>query len=403
MKPAESWTRTVVGDVCQVVGGATPNTGVSEYWGEDIPWITPDDLSGYSQKYISSGRRSLTRNGYASCSASMLPAGSVLFSSRAPIGYVAIAAGPVCTNQGFKSLIPSDVLLSDYLYWYMKWATPRLQERGTGTTFREVSKRVVATFPIAFPLIEEQRRIVATIEGHFSQLDAVDKSLSEADSKTMRLRRAFVASLIDHDWPMVMVKDIVTSVRNGVFVSRPAVENIGARIFRISAVRPMRLDVDDVRYIPEGLSAVDAYFVSPGDLLFTRYNGNARFVGACAVVPEGIAPTVYPDKLIRVVPNRAKALPEFLSLYLNDGSGRLEIEKMLKTTAGQIGIAGSQIKAIPVRLPDLQTQRRVVRQFEVFDAACARQILAIKESSRLSSALRRKVLGRAFAGTETQC
>ena len=170
----------MLGDVCRIVSGSTPKTTVARYWGGDIPWITPDDLSGYSAKSIARGTRSLTEEGYNSCSAALVPPGSVLYTSRAPIGYVAIASREVCTNQGFKNFLPSDAVVSDYLYWYLRWATPLIQDLGTGTTFKEVSKRTIATAPIRFPEKAEQRRIVEIIEEQFPHLGAAEASLIKA-------------------------------------------------------------------------------------------------------------------------------------------------------------------------------------------------------------------------------
>src|SRR5581483_6629052 len=118
------WTETTLGEVTTIVSGSTPKTGVPAYWGGDVRWITPDDLSKNRLKRISVGARSLTRAGYESCSTTLMPEGTVLYTSRAPIGYVAIAGGPVCTNQGFKSFVPSDAVASEYLYWHLTYVTP---------------------------------------------------------------------------------------------------------------------------------------------------------------------------------------------------------------------------------------------------------------------------------------
>ena len=100
----KTYKRCKIAEIGKVISGATPKTAFAENYGGDIPWITPADLSGNSEKYISHGARNITAKGYDSCSTQMMPAGTVLFSSRAPIGYVAIARNPICTNQGFKSI-----------------------------------------------------------------------------------------------------------------------------------------------------------------------------------------------------------------------------------------------------------------------------------------------------------
>src|ERR1700730_7351231 len=105
-----------MGEVSAVVGGGTPDTRNPAYFGGDIAWLTPADLSGYTAKYASCGARNITQEGYENSGAKIMPPGSVLFSSRAPIGYVVIAGNPICTNQGFKSFILNDGLVPDFIY-----------------------------------------------------------------------------------------------------------------------------------------------------------------------------------------------------------------------------------------------------------------------------------------------
>jgi type I restriction enzyme S subunit len=119
----DTWSWTVASEIAQIIGGGTPSTRDPENFdGGDIPWITPADLTGYREKMIRRGERNITEKGLRECGARVMPTGTVLFSSRAPIGYVAVADNPVATNQGFKSFIPSEAVTSDYLYYYMQFA-----------------------------------------------------------------------------------------------------------------------------------------------------------------------------------------------------------------------------------------------------------------------------------------
>ena len=119
----ESWVWTTTGNVAEVVGGGTPSTAdPANYEGGTIPWVTPADLSGYSEKYIGRGKRNITQRGLDNSGARVMPAGSVLFSSRAPIGYVAIASNELTTNQGFKSFVLPSGLLPEYLYYFFSVA-----------------------------------------------------------------------------------------------------------------------------------------------------------------------------------------------------------------------------------------------------------------------------------------
>lgn len=174
----DSWTFVRLKHIGEVVGGGTPKTNITEYWNGNIPWITPADLSGYENVYISTGSRMVTEIGLKSSSAQILPQNTVLYSSRAPIGYTAIAANPISTNQGFKSVVPYDFSMSVYLYYCLKARTPDIIQRATGTTFKEISGSEMAETIIPLPPINEQKRIWGKATQLLAILRAIEKSLS---------------------------------------------------------------------------------------------------------------------------------------------------------------------------------------------------------------------------------
>lgn len=135
-------------DFAEIKNGATPSTADEANYGGDIVWITPKDLSDQQSKFVYQGERNITKQGLDSCSTSMLPINSVLMSSRAPIGLISIAKHEVCTNQGFKSFIPKNMEDSIYLYYYIKHHIKQIEQLGTGTTFKEVSRDDLCKFPI---------------------------------------------------------------------------------------------------------------------------------------------------------------------------------------------------------------------------------------------------------------
>jgi type I restriction enzyme S subunit len=181
-----------------VVGGGTPSTkDPSNFDGGEIPWITPADLSGYSKKYIESGARSITKKGLESSGARLMPEGTVLFSSRAPIGYVAIARRPVSTNQGFKSFIPPKGIRSDYLYHYLQRAKELAVELSSGTTFQEISGKRAAQIPLAIPPESEQERLVAKLEELLSDLDVGRTAVERARTNLKRYRAAVLKAAVE--------------------------------------------------------------------------------------------------------------------------------------------------------------------------------------------------------------
>jgi len=160
----KSWEKYKLSDIGSIVGGATPSTSKEVYYGGNIPWLTPKDLSSFHDRYIERGERNITEAGLNSCSAQLLPAGSVLFSSRAPIGYIAIAKNPIATNQGFKSIIPEpDKVDSLFLYYLLKYNKENIEALGSGTTFKEVSGATMKNIEVLIPPLAEQKRIAAIL------------------------------------------------------------------------------------------------------------------------------------------------------------------------------------------------------------------------------------------------
>ena len=147
----EEWNVENLIDFAEIKNGATPSTANPLNYGGDIIWITPKDLSDQQSKFVYRGERNISELGYDSCSTNLLPANSVLLSSRAPIGLVSIAKAELCTNQGFKNLVPHDAKNSLYLYYYIKHHIKQIEQLGTGTTFKEVSREDLCKFPILMP------------------------------------------------------------------------------------------------------------------------------------------------------------------------------------------------------------------------------------------------------------
>lgn len=196
-KIPSSWEWIEMGDVADIVGGGTPSTTESSNFDGDIPWITPADLSGYRGKYIRSGARNISQRGYEGSGARMLPAGTVLFSSRAPIGYVAIAEAEVATNQGFKSFIPRAGLDPEFLFYWLTSAKRLAEELASGTTFLELSGAKAALLPMPLPPSSEQGRIVAKLEELLSDLDAGATELKAAQKKLKRYRQSLLKAAVE--------------------------------------------------------------------------------------------------------------------------------------------------------------------------------------------------------------
>ena len=174
----EGWQTVTVGEISEVIGGGTPSSKVDEYWGGSIPWLTPKDLSGYDFRRVKSGKRNITDSGLANSSARLLPKNTVLVTSRAPIGYVALANNEIATNQGFKSLILNDGYDPDFFYYLIKHNVPTLEAVSSGTTFKEISGKAFKQIKFNVPPLPEQKAI-AHILGSLDDKIELNRRMNE--------------------------------------------------------------------------------------------------------------------------------------------------------------------------------------------------------------------------------
>ena len=177
-KLPKGWAWCRLGDIGEIIGGGTPSTSIEDYWNGEISWITPADLSNYSDKYIAQGKRNITQLGLDNSSAKLIPKGSILFSTRAPIGYVVIADRPLSTNQGFKSLFLSINMSEEFVYYFLLAEKERIKLLASGTTFQELSASAFSKILIPLPPLAEQHRIVQQIETFFASFDQIEKELA---------------------------------------------------------------------------------------------------------------------------------------------------------------------------------------------------------------------------------
>ena len=178
----ENWSWCRLGEIGEIISGGTPSTSNDNYWNGNISWITPADLSNYKEKYISRGKRNISIEGLENSSAKIICKGSVLFSSRAPIGYVVISGKEVTTNQGFKSISPYIENSEHYIYYFLLAEKENISLKASGTTFKELSGTEFGKIFIPLPPLSEQRRIVEKIEELLALVDDLETNKTDLQS-----------------------------------------------------------------------------------------------------------------------------------------------------------------------------------------------------------------------------
>lgn len=174
----EGWSVSQLSRICNIVGGGTPERAKSEYWGGDIPWVSPTEVTSLKSRYITKSQEEITQLGLDKSSAKLHPVGTVLMTSRASIGYVAINTLPVATNQGFQSLQCKDGIYNEYLYQHITWIRPELENLSAGSTFSEISSSTLKKVQLTLPPLPEQKKIAAILT---SVDDVIEKTQAKID------------------------------------------------------------------------------------------------------------------------------------------------------------------------------------------------------------------------------
>lgn len=209
----KGWTYRRIGDVCTVIGGATPKTEVKEFWGGKNYWITPADLDG--RKYQGATPRTITDAAVEKTNLQLLPVGTVLLSSRAPIGKVAITTVPMYCNQGFKNIICPDSLLNEFVYWFLFYNKDYLNSLGTGATFKEISKKTTESVLLPVPPLAEQERIVAELDLLQGIIDKQKAQLKELDTLAQSIFYDMFGDPVENEkgWEVKLMGEVGTLQR----------------------------------------------------------------------------------------------------------------------------------------------------------------------------------------------
>lgn len=347
-----------LGEVCTIVSGSTPKTSVTSYWDGNIKWITPAELNE-DTFYIMDSVRHITEEGKEKTGLSYLPTGTVILSSRAPIGKTAIAGCKMCCNQGFKNLICSDAVYNEYLYFFLKSKTDYLNSLGRGATFKEISKSIVENIEIPLPEVNQQKEIAEK----FKKLEQLISLRKQQLAKLDELVKARFVEMFGNPsnnslgFPYEPLSNCLLSIENGKsFVcSNDMRQEENPAILKLSAVTYGVYQQDENKAILDSSMFVKSAEVHKGDLLFTRKN-TPELVGMCAYVNDTAPNLMMPDLIFRLNTNE-KINKIFLWKLINHEFFRGKIQNIATGSAKSMSnISKERLEKLAIILPPLHLQ-----------------------------------------------
>lgn len=400
----KGWRWVRLGNVCKVVGGATPETGVPQYWGGDIVWITPTDLSDLISPYIHSSKRKITELGYDSCSTESVPTGSVVMSSRAPIGYLGIAAVPLCVNQGCKCFIPGEDVDSQFLFSVLRHHMDRIQDMGSGTTFTEVSKTSLQNFFIPLPPLDEQHRIVARLD---EQMAAAERARCAADQMAEAARALPSALLreifplrgenLPQGWRWVKLGQ-VAQVLKGRTPRQEWYADSGVWLVKFRDIANSTVQwTPGYRTFVGHSHASNLKPLQLGHVLISADAHDPKSIGTKVAlvkyIPEHAIPAYYAGELLGVIPQTIDIRSEWIAYWFQSQYGYDVIQE---------AVSGVHLNAGPARnmlipLPPLAEQERIIARLDEQMASADRARHEAEAHAKAADAIAAALLRDAFA------
>ena len=458
MELPEGWAQATFGDICKVQGGYAFKS--QDYQEHGVLLIRISNLVD-EQVQLTSNSVFLPKHYWEKFLEFQLKEGDVLIAmSGATTGKMATYKldSPALLNQRVGRFKIKDLTATtpSYVAKLVESITEQVLQQAYGGAQPNISPKEIEEFPVPLPPLNEQKRIVAAIESLRNRSQNARSALSAIPELCDKFRQSVLAAafrgdltadwreqnpdvepasallerirlerqyrwmketskpakykepaLLDSEslpelpcnWTWANLDQLLFSLRNGL-PKPPAEEKPGIPILRISAVRSREINLNDIRFYRLDKSEnVDTYFLSKGDLLFTRYNGSRAFVGVCGMVQQLDGDLLYPDKLIRgQLVNQALCLPEYIELACNVGTSRKFIDSHIKTSAGQHGIAGGDIKLTPVPLPPAAEQQLIVNRIKQQFSSLQKLIFQMRSCESNFQILDRSILAEAFRG-----
>ena len=405
-----------------IYAGATPDSKNSEYWDGDIVWITPADYKT-TDKYISCGAKSLTKAGYNASNTTIVPAGSIIVSKRAPIGTVSIAEVPLCTNQGCLSCVPNDDVDSSFAYYALSSMSDEMQVLGAGTTFKEISANAFANMKIPYFPLPEQHVIVRYLDAKCSSIDEAIERHKKIVEKLEEYRKALVTYIVTHGlnndaptknsgvrwidtvpahWNVCRSKYVFESgefgIKVGPFGSALRGKMLGEGPYKVyNQAHLINNDFTLSRHFvsAETFDELSSYKIEAGDILFSVMGT----IGKCKHMPDGLQQGIMDSHLIKARLNN-KLIPAFFEYVYDKDNSNVVMNQLLYLSQGSImsGLNSTIISNLYLPVPPVNEQKEIVLWLDERCGVIDNAITCQKELMKKLEEYRKSIIYNAVTG-----
>ncbi len=368
MLDPSTWRSVKIREIAKILSGGTPSRTSPGSWNGNIPWLTPGELTGKSERVVSKTAECISAEGLRSSGCVLLPKGTLMVTSRATLGECAVAGAEMTTNQGFKNLILDTEFADPHFYYYaLNSMRGELIRHASGTTFLEVSASEFGELIVPLPPLEDQRRIVEILE---SVADS-DRAERKAIAKLATIKQAFIDERTKsaYGWiaePLGRRLIGIEAGRSPDLPNKPAPPGEWG-VLKVSAIHSAGFRPHENKHAPEPSSTARKFEIFPGDLLFSRAN-TPELVGASCIAAPSPARLMLSDKTLRLQEDPRSAVREFISIALNANIARRQIANLASGTSRSMqNISQDSVAKIELRWPSVAEQRKFVEHVQAMD------------------------------------
>ena len=343
MENKNEWRKIKLGEIGEIVSGGTPKTSIKKYWNGNISWLTPKDFSNKNCKYWSKGERNITKEGLENSSAKLLPRGTVLFTSRAPIGYIGISKTDLCTNQGFKNIIVNEENSNEFIYYLLKFITPQIINIAGGSTFKEISATVLRDFEVYIPKSKKYQEKIAKILSDIDEKIELNNKINDNLENLLKIiHNKFINSITGENNIISKIIDITDGTHNS-----PKAQDTGYPLVTSKHLLAYGVNFESINLISKEdyIEINKRSKVDTGDILISM-------IGTVGLISYVInSPINFAIKNVALFKTSKNPLYKFFILgYLKSPAGINYIKKNLAGST-QKYISLSELRKMPIITP----------------------------------------------------